>query len=100
MSHAMPPSLPHRWLVQADDKWHRWVQPLISEAHSTTKEDLSIEAFRLQMAELILYAESSSALNDTPNAYPTMQTVMELVMECADANYARLAGWWWQQLFD
>jgi hypothetical protein len=83
--------------AKADEKWHLWIQPLISEAHSANKVDLSLEAFQLQMAELILLGSSSETTHHHPEAFPTMESLFEKVFKDADANYAQLVGWWWEQ---
>lgn len=42
-----------------DEKWKRWVKPLISSAFSPNMDKLTWEAYTLQLAELVLLADTS-----------------------------------------
>ena len=42
-----------------DEKWKRWVKPLISSAFSPNMDQLTWEAYTLQLAELVLLADTS-----------------------------------------
>lgn len=77
------------------DAWSRWVLPLIAKEFNPARTELTMDAFNLQIAEIVLL---TNTYQPEAKDFESMDGLFDQLLSHSDLLFARAAAFWWEKV--